>query len=339
MPKRRLARHTPSLWNLAFAAHVFWDGRAHSLEEQVVGPIEATDEMGQPMDALVARLRGDPRMLRAFAEAFPDDPQVSAKNLAAALATYERTLVSPRTRFDRWIEGEAGALTKREREGFYLFNGKAGCANCHGGFAFTDHAFHDNGLPGADRGRGAILRLDAAEHAFKTPGLRELARSAPYMHDGSLTTLDDVLHHYESGIVMRPSLSPDLPRGLRLSPQERAALIAFLGTLSNESKMAAPAAIVPGRSAAVPPAARVTTISQHDKSFSPTHVALRRGERLWFLNNDTRTHNIRVFAPALDFDSGAQEPGETIEIAFPNAGSFLVFCGIHPRMEVTVEVE
>jgi len=339
VPKRRLARHTPSLWNLAFAVHVFWDGRARSLEEQVAGPIEATDEMAQPMDALVTRLRGDPKTVVAFADAFPDDPQVSAKNLAAALATYERTLVSPLTRFDRWIDGDANALSSREVEGFRVFNGKAGCANCHSGFAFTDHAFHDNGLPGQDRGRGAILRLDAAEHAFKTPGLRELSRSAPYMHDGSLATLDAVLRHYENGVVERPSLSPDLPRRLSLTRREREALLAFLGTLSGEDRVAAPAAIVPGRSAAIPPAARVTTISQHEKRFSPTHVALRRGERLWFLNNDTRTHNIRVFDPALDFDSGAQEPGETVEIAFPETGSFLVFCGIHPTMEVNVDVE
>ena len=79
------------------------------------------------------------------------------------------------------------------------------------------------------------------------------------------------------------------------------------------------------------PAERVTSISQHDKTFTPTHVRVRRGERLWFLNNDTRTHNIRVFDDKLDFDSGAQEPGETVEIAFPKAGSYLVFCGIHPE--------
>jgi len=87
------------------------------------------------------------------------------------------------------------------------------------------------------------------------------------------------------------------------------------------------------------PAERVRTVTQSEKSFHPTHVAVRRGERLWVLNNDTRTHNIRVFDPAFDFDSGAQEPGETVEIAFPEAASFLVFCGIHPKMELTVDVD
>jgi cytochrome c peroxidase len=86
------------------------------------------------------------------------------------------------------------------------------------------------------------------------------------------------------------------------------------------------------------PAERVTSISQHEETFTPTHVRVRRGERLWFLNNDTRTHNIRVFDDKLDFDSGAQEPGETVEIAFPKTGSYLVFCGIHRKMELTVDV-
>ena len=124
---------------------------------------------------------------------------------------------------------------------------------------------------------------------------------------------------------------------LSLSPRERDALVAFLKTLTSEGEPQLPATIVAEKSRPVP-AARVTSISQHDKMFTPTHVRVRRGERLWFLNNDTRTHNIRVFDEKLDFDSGAQEPGETVEIAFPKAGSYLVFCGIHPKMELTVDV-
>jgi cytochrome c peroxidase len=182
-----------------------------------------------------------------------------------------------------------------------------------------------------------VLRLPAAEHAFKTPSLREIGRAAPYMHDGSLASLADVVRHYAGGIVERPTLSPDLRRGLTLTEHERAALVAFLGTLTTEGDPRPPATILPARSAPVP-AVRVTTISQHDKSFTPTHVAVHLGEKLWFLNNDTRTHNIRVFDDKLDFDSGAQEPGETVEMSFPKVGSYLVFCGIHPKMEVTVDV-
>ena len=183
--------------------------------------------------------------VRAFADAFPEAPKVDASNLAKAIATYERTFVSPDTRFDRWIAGDEQALTASEIAGFRLFTGKAQCVKCHSGFTFTDYAFHDIGLPGDDRGRGAVLRLDAAEHAFKTPGLREIGRSAPFMHDGSLATLEDVLRHYVSGIVDRPTLSKDLTRGIRLSDAERADLIAFLGTLTSEKVPALPDKIVP----------------------------------------------------------------------------------------------
>jgi cytochrome c peroxidase len=338
VPGRPLKRHTPTLWNLAWATPVFWDGRARSLEEQVAGPIESPDEMAQPMASVIERLAADPAMRRAFAEAFPQAPKVDAGNLAKAIATFERTFVSPATRFDRWIAGEQGALTDSEVAGFRLFAGKAGCAKCHSGFVFSDHAFHDIGLPGDDRGRGAVLQLPVAEHAFKTPGLREIGRSAPYMHDGSLATLDDVLRHYQSGVIERPTLSKDLTRPLTLSAAERAELIAFLGTLTSEAEPVLPEKIIPGRSGPNAPASRVSTVSQDDKTFHPRHVALKRGERLWIVNNDTRTHNIRIFNPALDFDSGAQEPGETVQIAFPRSGSFLVFCGIHPKMELYVDV-
>jgi cytochrome c peroxidase len=339
IPGRPLARHTPTLWNLAWAAHVFWDGRARSLEEQVAGPIEAPDEMGQPMAALIARIAADPAMAAAFAKAFPENPQVSADNLAKAIATFERTLVSPATRFDRWIAGDETALSEVEINGFRLFTGKAGCAQCHSGFALTDYAFHDIGLPGEDRGRGAVLRLSEIEHAFKTPGLRELGRSAPYMHNGSLARLEDVVRHYETGIVDRPTLSKDLPRQLSLTDAERAALVAFLGTLTSEAEPNPPTMIVAEQGRAVPPATRVSTVSQHDKTFAPGRIVLRIGERLWILNNDTRTHNVRIFDQAFDFDSGAQEPGETVEITFPRAGSFLISCGIHPKMELYVDIE
>src|SRR5262249_40844404 len=125
VPGRPLKRHTPTLWNLAWASPVFWDGRAHSLEEQVAGPIESPDEMAQPVASVVARLSEDPAMRRAFAEAFPQVPKIDAVNLAKAIATFERTFVSPVTRFDRWVDGENAALSDREIAGFRLFTGKA----------------------------------------------------------------------------------------------------------------------------------------------------------------------------------------------------------------------
>ncbi len=338
VPGRPLKRHTPTLWNLAWASPVFWDGRARSLEEQVLGPIESPDEMAQPIDQVISRLSEDPAMKRAFAEAFPQSPNVDAANLAKAIATYERTFVSPVTRFDRWVAGDRKALNEHEAAGFRLFAGKAGCAQCHKGWAFTDYNFYDIGMPGDDRGRGAVLRLEAAEHAFKTPGLREIGRSAPYMHDGSLATLDDVIRHYETGVVPRSTVAKDIPHNLKLSDEERANLIAFLGTLTSESDPVLPTKIAAVKGGPTTPAVKVSTVTQDDRAFSPKHIAIRRGEKLWILNNDTRTHNVRIFDEAFDFDSGAQEPGETVEIAFPRTGSFLVFCGIHPKMELYVDV-
>ena len=119
-------------------------------------------------------------------------------------------------------------------------------------------------------------------------------------------TLDDVIRHYQSGVVERPTLSKDLSRPLTLAQSERADLTAFLGTLSSEAEPTLPDKIVPGKSGPNAPASRVSTVSQDDKTFHPRHVALRRGERLWIVNNDTRTHNVRIFNPALDFDSGAR---------------------------------
>ena len=155
------------------------------------------------------------------------------------MAAYERTLVSPPTRFDRWVAGDAEALSPSEISGLQLFAGKGRCISCHTGFAFTDHNFYDIGLPGADKGRGKEIGLRAADYAFKTPTLRELAWTAPYMHDGSLATLEDVIDHYEKGGVRRPTRSRDLPRNLKLTQQERADLIAFLESLSSDDAASA----------------------------------------------------------------------------------------------------
>jgi cytochrome c peroxidase len=154
--------------------------------------------------------------------------------VVAALASYVRSLVSPPTRFDAWAEGDAQALRAGELRGFRLFTGKAGCVLCHVGWRFTDDRFHDIGLPSSDAGRGAVPGGTPGLMAFKTPGLRELTHTAPYMHDGSLPTLDTVVRHYSGGFVARPSLAPHLNRELKLTARERVDLVAFLRTLSSE---------------------------------------------------------------------------------------------------------
>lgn len=337
VPGTPLARHTPALWNLAWAPSLFWDGHADSLEAQARGPIENPQEMAQPLALGVERLAESADYRRAFAAAFPMSPKIDETNVLAALATYERTLVSPLSRFDRWVAGEADALSPAELRGFLLFNTKAGCASCHEGWAFTDHAFHDIGLAGDDRGRGAAIGLPTVEHAFKTPGLRELGRTAPYMHDGRFATLDEVLDHYAHGIVERPTLSPDLRR-IALTVEERQDLLAFLDTLTaGDDATPLPVAVAP------PPPVEIVVetdeVGQRDKRFAPGHVRLASGRALTIVNDDSRTHNVRIDDAGLKVDSGAQGPGEKVSLSFPAPGRYHVFCGIHPTMKLTVDVE
>jgi cytochrome c peroxidase len=337
---RRLARHTPSLWNVAFSPLLFWDGRASSLEDQVHGPVENPDEMGSTFEAAPKRLASNESYGRAFGAAFPQSPAISPGNIAGALAAYERTLISPPTRFDDWVAGKTDALTESEVRGFKLFTGRGRCISCHVGFDFTDHNFYDIGLAGDDKGRGKEMKLPAADHAFKTPTLRELAWSAPYMHDGSLATLEDVVRHYEGGGVPRPTRSKDLPAGLELTDEERADLVAFLQSLSSETppQPSSEPWVAGGRPPIAPPPEDATVVSQINKMFTPGHIRLKAGQSLTVLNDDTRTHNVRIFNPKLDYNSGAQEPKESVTIPFPEAGTFEAFCGIHPSMRLTVEV-
>jgi cytochrome c peroxidase len=231
-----LRRNTPSLWNLAWSTHYFWDGRASSLEAQVRGPIEEAAEMGGDWPTILTRLGGDADLVRRFQAAFGGEAAISEESVVKALAAYVRSLVSPPTRFDAWIEGEAGALTAAEVRGFRLFTGKGACMLCHAGWRFTDDRFHDIGLRGVgDPGRGAVPGGTPGLGAFKTPSLRELAFTAPYMHDGSLPTLSAVVAHYAGRFVPRPGLAPTMNRTLRLSLRERADLVAFLRTLSTDA--------------------------------------------------------------------------------------------------------
>ena len=339
--RQPLARHTPSLWNLAWSRTFFWDGRASSLEEQARFPIEHPKEMGQPLAAGVAKLAADPSYLGDFEKAFPDAQALNETNLLRSLATYERTLVSPPTRFDNWVMGDVAALDDNEVKGLLLFNGKAKCSTCHSGWNFTDYAYHDIGLPGTDLGRGPIIGFSKVDHAFKTPSLRELVWTAPYMHDGSLATLDDVLRHYESGGEARPSRSPDMPDVVALDDSERQSLIAFLETISSDRPprpLAQISNVTHFETGASSPTL-TNTVSQRNKMFAPNAVSIRKGEALTVVNDDTRPHNVRIYDPRLKFDSGVQEPGDKAIIGLSVPGLFEAFCGIHPNMRLTIEVK
>jgi cytochrome c peroxidase len=334
----RLPRRTPSLWNAGWNETFFWDGRARSAEEQARGPIENPDEMGGDLAAAARKLAADPSYAAEFAAAFPAAKVPAPGEVVRALSAFERTLNSPATRFDRFAAGDDGALDAKEKAGFRLFTGKAGCSVCHTGWAFTDQAFHDVGLAGDDLGRGKVIGLSRVDHAFKTPSLRETAWTAPYMHDGSLASLDAVVAHYQDGVVRRPSLSDDMPKA-RLGADERAAVVAFLRTLSSDDPAALPFA--PGSSAPPPaagPAVRTGDVSQRDRTFAPGAIVVEVGKPVSVFNDDTRTHNVRLDEGVDAFNAGEQQPGHTVTMRFSKPGSYQVYCGIHPRMKLDVEV-
>lgn len=229
-----LPRRTPHVRNLAWGAAFQWDGRAPSLEAQARMPLTAPDEMNMTMDLVIERLKAVPGYAPLFRSAFDEEDPISARNVAAALATFQRTLVSPEAPFDRWIEGEEEAIGADAKRGFALFTGKARCSACHSSWRFSDDGFHDIGLRAtADLGRGKFAppSVVAMQHAFKTPSLRDLRLQGPYMHDGQLQTLGEVIEHYAKGGETRPSLSFEM-RAVALSERERRDLVAFLETLT-----------------------------------------------------------------------------------------------------------
>lgn len=251
-------RKAPSFVNAAYAFYpeTFWDGRATGLEDQAIGPMANAIEMGNRHDVVVstiARIEG----YRPFFERAFGDPEVTLERIAEAIADYERTRVSGNSRYDRWVDadedepGYESPLTEQEILGHDLFFGKAGCAQCHVGSAFTDSRFHNLGIGWdagteqlADLGRFDVTGLDSDRGAFKTPGLRETTKHAPYMHDGSLATLRDVMLHYDAGGHANPWLSPKM-KPLGLTGEEIDALVAFMGALEGEGWQDTAPAILP----------------------------------------------------------------------------------------------
>lgn len=233
--RRQLAgRRSPPILNRAWGKSFFWDGRASTLEQQVLEPIANPREMDQPIDELAARLDSDSSYRQQFQAVFRSPP--SSTNLARALAGYVRTILSGASPYDHYVAGRRDALTAEQQHGLRLFRGKANCAACHVGPNLTDEDFHNTGTgwregSWTDPGRVAISNHEAHRGAFKTPSLREVARVAPYMHDGSVPTLEEVIDFYDQGGRENPLLDGEI-RPLRLTTEEKRALHAFLQSLS-----------------------------------------------------------------------------------------------------------
>lgn len=228
-------RNAPPLFNLAWHPAFFRDGGVPTLEQQVLAPVHDEREMNSDLMQVAAQLRDVEPYATLSRKAFgrPLDGFVITRSIAA----YERTLVSGWSRYDAALQGDASALTAQERHGWELFTSPAvGCAGCHSGFDLTDHSYRNVGhlpRPDADPGRQRITLNPADRGRFKVPSLRNVALTAPYMHDGGLATLEDVVAHFNNGGNADPGMDP-LVRPLGLSAQDRSDLVAFLRALTDE---------------------------------------------------------------------------------------------------------
>ncbi len=227
------SRNAPTLGNVGWRKSLFWEGGSPSLELQAMGPITAHDEMGIEPSVLVARLKGIPEYSKAFSSVFTDG--LTMLNITRAIASFERTLVSNRSPYDQYLAGDQKAMSKAAVRGMELFFGENGdCFHCHNGFNLTTEALHNTALQktNPDLGLARITNRKSDEGKFKTPTIRNVALTAPYMHDGSIPTLEKVLDHYNKGGEDNPN-ADTLMRPLGLSKTEISDLIEFLKALTD----------------------------------------------------------------------------------------------------------
>lgn len=235
---KALSRNTPPLYNLAWNVVFGWDGASVSLEEQTLRPIMNPDEMDMSLTEMVGRLEGVDTYREAFHSAF-GETEISANRVASALAAFQRTLVTQNSALDRYLTGDTRALSDAALRGMQLFEGKANCTKCHDGPNLTDQSFHNIGVASADLGRARVDPASGLVGAFKTPGLRNVALTAPYMHDGSLVSLEEVIRFYNRGGDERQHLST-LIEPLELSDREIQDLIEFLNALTDPIQIRRP---------------------------------------------------------------------------------------------------
>ena len=232
---RRGTRNVPAILNRGYGRAFFWDGRIETLEDQVLQPILAPDEMGLTLEQAVERIAAAPGYLARFRATFSRG--VNVTDLSRALASYVRTIRAGDSPFDHFVAGDPSALSEPELHGLRLFQGKARCDHCHTGTNLTDEGFHNTGVfwgrQPYDAGRAVVTDMSEDTGKFKTPTLREIERTAPYMHDGSLATLEDVVEFYDRGGNDNPFRDRKL-RPLSLTAKEKGALVAFLESLSGE---------------------------------------------------------------------------------------------------------
>ncbi len=234
-------RNSQTVINSAYHKHLFWDGRASSLEEQVKGPLSNPKEMTAAKNSHEAfqECQGKIKSIEAYRNLFKEifgDETCAVDDIAKAIATYERTILSGNSPYDRYMAGDKKAMSPEAIKGLAVFN-RVGCANCHSGFNFADGRFLNIGVgmdaKNPDLGRYEITKDPSDKGAFRIPILREIAKTYPYMHDGSLKTLEEVIDYYDKGGIPNPQLSPLLVP-LKMTAEEKKNMKIFLESLSGE---------------------------------------------------------------------------------------------------------
>ncbi len=229
-------RHTPTLVNRAWGKSEFWDGRAPTIEAQMIGPITNPNEMGMTTEGVAQKVRSIKGYAPLFTSAF-GDPVITYDRITKAIATFERTIATGNSPYDRYVAGDKSALTKQQKDGLDFFNKKGECAECHKGPNFSDEKFANLGVgmerANPDPGRAAITKKRSDSGKFKVPTLRDLAHRGQYMHDGSVKTLSEVLDLYAKGGLPNPHLDTRLTP-FYLDDETRRALLAFLDSLNGE---------------------------------------------------------------------------------------------------------
>lgn len=231
-------RNAPSLMNRVLGTSMFWDGRVKTLEEQALLPIADPTEMGNTVEKALATLAADGEYAKRFRDAFGSEG-ITKERLASALAAFQRSLLLGNSPVDAFIDGDTAKLSDSARQGLWLFESRANCWKCHSGKNYTDEKFHNTGVSWGstpiDLGRYEVTTKEEDRGRFKTPSLRGVAKTAPYMHDGSIKTLEEVIAFYSKGGNSNTHLDPAL-KPLNLTEREQADLLAFLKALSEEVK-------------------------------------------------------------------------------------------------------
>ncbi len=240
-------RQAMHIVNLGWTQSLFWDGRVDGLEAQALDPVENPVEMKEDWANAVAELSADPDYPDLFYAAFGEE-KITKELAAKAIAQFERTMISGNSLYDQVVQLNEGEFTEEEEAGFEIFNSEVGdCFHCHGTTLFTDNLFHNNGLDNefSDIGLEKVTGNPLDKGLFKTPSLRNIELTAPYMHDGRFQTLEEVIDHYSDGLVNSPTIDPLMLQishgGLRLDAEQKAQLIAFLKTLTDTSFVNNPA--------------------------------------------------------------------------------------------------